>query len=97
MEIKNFLDSGQNVLMVVSSLDLQEYSLHLIEKTREMLETTQNNSEKYLTASEAAAALKCDRTTLWRWEKSQYLVPVKIGSRLFYRRSDIDNLKGGNA
>lgn len=30
-----------------------------------------------------------DRSTMWRWEKSGYLVPVKIGGRLFYRSGDI--------
>lgn len=30
-----------------------------------------------------------DRSTMWRWEKSGYLVPVKIGGRLFSRSGDI--------
>lgn len=31
-----------------------------------------------------------DPSTLWRWEKAGYLKPVKIGVKVFYRRSDID-------
>lgn len=30
-----------------------------------------------------------DRSTMWRWEKAGYLVPIKIGGRLFYRSGDI--------
>lgn len=31
-----------------------------------------------------------DPSTLWRWEKVGYLKPVRIGGKVFYRRSDID-------
>jgi hypothetical protein len=31
-------------------------------------------------------------TTLWQWDKSRYLVPVKIGRKVFYRKGDIDKL-----
>lgn len=33
-----------------------------------------------------------DKSTMWRWEQQNYLTPVKIGSRVFYRSSDIDRL-----
>ena len=33
-----------------------------------------------------------DPSTLWRWEKQGYLNPVKIGVKVFYRRSDIDRI-----
>lgn len=31
-------------------------------------------------------------TTLWHWEKSNYLVPVKAGRKVMYRQSDIEQL-----
>jgi len=33
-----------------------------------------------------------DPSTLWRWEKVGYLTPVRIGGKVFYRRSDIDQI-----
>ena len=33
----------------------------------------------------------CD-ATLWHWARSGYLVPVKLGRRVFYRRTDIQLL-----
>lgn len=33
-----------------------------------------------------------DPSTLWRWEKAGYLNPVRIGTRVFYRKSDTDAL-----
>lgn len=37
-----------------------------------------------------------DPSTLWRWEKAGYLTPVKIGVKVFYRRSDIDAIIKSN-
>ena len=31
-------------------------------------------------------------TTLWKWQKSGYLVPVKVGKRVYYKRDDIKRL-----
>jgi hypothetical protein len=30
--------------------------------------------------------------TLWNWEKKHYLMPVKIGRKVFYHSGDVDNL-----
>ncbi len=51
---------------------------------------------------EAAKMLNVTASTLWRWAKEGYLVPVKIGSKVFYRATDIDRMltkmmKGGAA
>lgn len=31
-------------------------------------------------------------STLWRWEKAGYLTPVRIGVKVFYRKSHIEAL-----
>lgn len=31
-------------------------------------------------------------STLWRWEQAGYLVPVRLGVKVHYRRSDIDRI-----
>lgn len=36
---------------------------------------------------------KVSHTTLWKWQKSGYLVPVKIGKQVYYKRDDIERLK----
>lgn len=30
--------------------------------------------------------------SLWRWEKTEYLVPVRFGGKVRYRMSDINNI-----
>lgn len=42
-----------------------------------------------ITPEQAADTLKVSKVTLWRWEKSGYLVPVSIGGKKRYRNSDI--------
>ncbi len=46
-------------------------------------------SERLITPEQAADTLKVSKVTLWRWEKSGYLVPVSIGGKKRYRNSDI--------
>jgi excisionase family DNA binding protein len=45
-----------------------------------------------LTPEEAAAALKCSRTTLLRREQSGLLRAVRSGKRRLYRESDVRRL-----
>ena len=42
-----------------------------------------------ISAKEAANRLSVTMSTLWRWEKTKYLVPIKIGRRNSYRLADI--------
>jgi len=42
-----------------------------------------------ITPEQAADTLKVSKVTLWRWEKSGYLIPVSIGGKKRYRNSDI--------
>lgn len=42
-----------------------------------------------LTKKEVMLGFKVSHTTLWKWEKKNYLVPVKVGKRVYYKREDI--------
>ena len=42
--------------------------------------------------SEVCSLLNVKPVTLWRWEKAEYLKPVKIGNKVMYRKSDLKNL-----
>lgn len=46
-------------------------------------------SERLITPEQAADTLNVSKVTLWRWEKSGYLIPVSIGGKKRYRNSDI--------
>lgn len=51
--------------------------------------------DELITKKEVMDNLHISPTTLWLWEKKKYLVPVKIGRRVFYKRRDIEKLKEG--
>ena len=93
MNIHKMLENGTNALFLVSGGDLREFALALIaDATAKPAEA----EERYLTADEVCENLHVSHSTLWRWGKSGYLVPKKVGRRPKYRQSDIDILRGGN-
>lgn len=50
-----------------------------------------------ISAKEASERLGVTLSTLWRWEKLRYLVPIKVGKRNNYRLGDILAMeKGGD-
>lgn len=48
-----------------------------------------------LSAEEVVQMLKISNVTLWRWAKSEYLVPVLIGGTRKYRASDVQAIIEG--
>lgn len=74
--------------------DLIESNKFLIEETKNQLENIirEANEEKYLSIDEVTEILKVNKTTLWRWSKSGYLVPIEVGGKRRYKLSDIKNL-----
>lgn len=92
--ITQMMNAGANVQLVVNVTDLKELFLEWqseIEASKQV-----EKEEEYKTP--AFAAEFCggvDRSTLWRWAKSGYLVPVKVGAKSFYRMSDLEKLMGG--
>lgn len=93
MNINEILNSGSNVQLVINVLDLKEAFLQWSEEAE--ANKVVEKKEVYKTVEEAAEMLHRTRNSLWRWAKSGYLVPVKVGAKLFYRMSDIEKLMEG--
>lgn len=53
------------------------------------------SEEELLTKQQVMDMLSVSSTTLWLWEQKNYLIPVKIGRKVFYRSKDIGNLRNG--
>lgn len=94
--------------MVVNIKDLREFAHVLIEETMAKLspqkeETiTKLSSPKkiekvYLDVKQTCDILQVDRSTLWRWDKTGYLKPYRIGGKVRYRLSDINKLLSGES
>lgn len=76
--------------------DLIEANESLIRKVRLELEQliTDANTETYPSREKVAEMLGVEVVTLWRWDKQDYLKPVRIGGKVRYRMSDIQNILG---
>ena len=74
--------------------DLVEANKELIEETKRNLQQTLEDakSEEYLSREKVIEWLKVSATTLWRWEKCGYLIPVAVGNKKKYRMSDIQKI-----
>lgn len=51
-----------------------------------------SKEETYLTRDQVMDMLNISPTTLWRWKKQDYLVPVEIGAKRLYLRSEVERL-----
>lgn len=73
--------------------DLMEANKKLIEDVRSALEKQirEENEEKYLSPDEVCKLLNVSKPTLWRWEKIEYLIPIRVGKKVRYKLSEVKN------
>lgn len=92
--IKDLLSSGSNVTIAVSVQDLEEWTKHLISEAKRELtqEAKANDSKSYLTAKEVCEKLSIDPSTLWRWDKKDYLKPIIVGGHRRYDKADVTEI-----
>ena len=95
--MKHLLENGANIQVVCNLQDLRELFAEWREEQREkeQEQALQQENGKYLTTDEVCGMLSVTKPTLWRWQKLKYLVPVKVGRKNFYQKSDIDALRKG--
>ena len=48
--------------------------------------------EELITKKELHQLLDISRTTAWSWTNKGWLLPISIGSKVYYRKSDINEL-----
>ena len=80
----------------ISIKDLIAANRHLFQETREELERDLSRSRKevFLTKDKVMEMLDVSSSTLWRWQKAGYLVPVSVGGSNRFRLSDINRIIG---
>lgn len=94
MSIQDIINSGANVTIAIGVDDLKEFARTIVEKARQDLaqDIAKGQNEVYYTIDRVASILDVDKSTLWRWSKKKYLVPIKVGGLTRYRKSDIDKI-----
>ena len=94
------LIKGQGVALrlEVTGDDLVRFGEHLINQTREAIRAEKEQSaaqESYLPKEEVMKLCGVCHATLWQWKKKGYLKPVKIGKKVLYRKSDLNQILKG--
>jgi len=101
MNLYDLLQNNSGVNITINAGQLAEAIDYAVIKTRKALEQqlTDAAAETYPSRQKVAEILDVDLSTLHRWAKQNYLVPIEIGGKRRYRMSDIKQIlqqKGGN-
>lgn len=90
-----------NVTISIKIGDLIEANKQLVEDLRISLEKQirDEHEERYLSSDDVCDMLNVSKPTLWRWEKIDYLIPIRVGGKVRYKLSEVkqilDDKKGG--
>lgn len=75
---------GEEKVVVISREDFIEIlEMYYRKKQRE------EDATVFLTRNETAEFLHCDSATLWKMEQKGTLMPLRLGRRVYYRKSDV--------
>lgn len=85
------------MVVSITAGDLVNANNQLITDVRRELteEISRKESVTYLTREMVIKKLNVDPSTLWRWKKRGYLVPINVGGQLRYKSTDIDKILEG--
>lgn len=95
MDIREIMrsNSSSQQLFIVSAQDLKNAIDASIQQAIQELMGNMPMSDKLIPLKEVAETLNVSRCTLNRWNKDGYLVPIKIGRKVFYRQNDINEIR----
>ena len=92
--MKELIDIAKNYPsfnMTVRAGDLMEMVKYIFLETKKEYETKQE-SEQYINRNATAERLDVTLSTLWRYTKTGFLNPVRVGGKVMYKQSDIDRI-----
>lgn len=80
-------------MYIISAADLERILRNLVNDL--ISEREEVKKETYISANQVSNLLGVSKSTLWRWEKENYLVPVRVGNKLRYKESEVKQLMEG--
>jgi len=85
------------IMINVKAGELLEMVQFCVLETKKSLEQqiTDANTETYPSPNQVAKILDVDKSTLWRWRKQNYLIPIEVGGKRRYRMSDVKRILEG--
>ena len=94
MNLSSLINENTNLSVTVGLSDLKEFAKEIVQQAKKELEDaiTVQKSETYISRKKAAEMLDVDLSTLYRWGLKKHLVPVSVGGKKRYKRSDINKM-----
>ena len=96
-DLMQIISNGQaNVRLEITGEDLHKFSNELITRPVSEVAAALKGAEedRLLTRDEVKDMCGVCDTTLWLWNKRNYLKAVKVGSKVRYRFSDVRRILG---
>lgn len=97
MDIREIMrsNSSSQQFFLVNAQDLKNAIDASIQQVIQELneDVSKSNNDNLVPLKEVAETLNVSRCTLNRWNKYGYLVPIKIGRKVFYRQNDINKIR----
>lgn len=84
---------NKNIQLVVSASDLETVIKNIVTETMGQIASASKDAK--ITRVATLKRLGKSEATLWRWERSGYLKPIRKGKEVFYRESDIIAIEEG--
>ena len=98
MGMKDILSSGANVSITVTADDLRVFLAEVVQEVmnKEKAAQAARNADETMTQKEVCKFLNVSKSTLWRWERDNYLLPTgRMGRSPQYLKSDVQRIKKG--
>ena len=99
--IESLIEQGANVKLEVTPTDLKMFAESIIQRTivapqeERQAAMQRETQETYLNTRQVRELLNVCEGTLNLWAKRGYLVPVKVGNKNMYAKSDIRRVQAG--
>ena len=92
--LNSLINSGANITVSINIDDLRLIVKETIESTKKEFEKSirDDKTETYKTIEQVTEILGVNKSTLWRWNRSGYLVHYEIGGGRRYLMSDVKAL-----
>ena len=99
--IESLVEQGANVKLEVTPADLKMFAESIVQRTIMAQQEEQRAAilreaeETYLNTKQVRELLNVCEGTLNLWAKRDYLVPVKVGNKNMYAKSDVRRVQTG--
>ena len=97
IDLVNLSKQLPDLNVTVRAVDLTEMVKFCVAETKRQIEQTLADAatETYPSPDQVAKILDVDKSTLFRWRKRGYLVPIEVGGKRRYRMSDVKRILEG--